>query len=87
MRRGCKGTKCGLNVKGCIMNFYSFGYNKSPPRCVIKMNINRNIKAPMKHFTPSDLSPSEKTLSIIRQIAYTYRAVKINGSTKSYCLN
>lgn len=31
MRRGCKGTKCGLNGKGCIMNFYSFGYNKSTP--------------------------------------------------------
>lgn len=31
MRRGCKGTKYGLNGKGCIMIFYSFGYNKSTP--------------------------------------------------------
>lgn len=41
----------------------------------------------MKHFTQEDLKPSEKTLNIIRQIAYTYRAMRANGSTLSYCLN
>ena len=29
----------------------------------------------MKHFTPEDLKPSEMTLNIIRQIAYTYRVM------------
>ncbi len=41
----------------------------------------------MKLFTPEELKPSEKTLNIIRQIAYTYRVIKINGKMKSYCLN
>ena len=38
-------------------------------------------------FTPEELKPSEKTLALIRQIAYTYRALKINGKMKPYCLN
>lgn len=41
----------------------------------------------MKYFTQEDLNPSEKTLSIIRQIAYTYRVIKENGHKKVYCLN
>ena len=41
----------------------------------------------MKHFTPEDIKPSEQTLSIIRQIAYTYRVVKATGNASSYCLN
>ncbi len=27
----------------------------------------------MKHFTPEEFKPREKTLDLIRQIAYTYR--------------
>lgn len=27
----------------------------------------------MKHFTPDELQPRERTLDFIRQIAYTYR--------------
>lgn len=42
---------------------------------------------PMKHFTPEDLKPSERTLNIIRQIAYTYRVIRINGRNEAYCLN
>ncbi len=43
---------------------------------------------PMKHFTPEDIKPSDATLNIIRQIAYTYRAVKgSNGKAAAYCLN
>ena len=44
---------------------------------------------PMKHFTPEDIKPSEKTLNIIRQIAYTYRVAKGPGSSRgaAYCLN
>ena len=41
----------------------------------------------MKHFTPEDLKPSEMTLNIIRQIAFTYRVMKINGHNEVYCLN
>ncbi|MDD6438368.1 MAG: hypothetical protein PUG09_09955 [Prevotella sp.] len=41
----------------------------------------------MKYFTPEEAKPSEATLNIIRQIAYTYRTFKIKGTTKVYCLN
>ncbi|GAB6982201.1 hypothetical protein [Prevotella dentasini] len=41
----------------------------------------------MQLFTPEELNPSEKTLRLIRQIAYTYRAIQINGKTETYCLN
>ena len=41
----------------------------------------------MKHFTPEDTNPSSKTLNIIRQIAYTYRIIKMNGKNEVYCLN
>lgn len=41
----------------------------------------------MTYFTLEDLKPSEQTLSLIRQIAYTYRTVRINGKIESYCLN
>ena len=42
---------------------------------------------PMKYFTPNELNPSEKTLNIIRQIAHTYRAIRMENITKTYCLN
>lgn len=38
-------------------------------------------------FTSEELKPSEKTLNIIRQIAYTYRFIKINGKMQTFCLN
>ena len=41
----------------------------------------------MKYFTPEELKPSERTLNIIRQVAYTYRVLKMNGKMQSYCLN
>lgn len=41
----------------------------------------------MSKFTQEQLQPSDKTLNIIRQIAYTYRTIKLKGKTVSYCLN
>jgi len=50
----------------------------------------------MQHFTPESdtvatlfpqFSPSEATLNLIRQIAYTYRVVNIEGKDELYCLN
>ena len=42
----------------------------------------------MQYFTHEDLNPSERTLSLIRQIAYTYRVAKTAGAKGNvYCLN
>lgn len=41
----------------------------------------------MKYFTLEEKKPSNKTLSIIKQIAYTYRVMKFNGQNEAYCLN
>lgn len=41
----------------------------------------------MKHSIHEDMNPSEKTINFIKQIAYSYRAIKINGKTEVYCLN
>lgn len=41
----------------------------------------------MFNFTQEDYSPSESTLNVIRQIAYTYRVFNQNGQISSYCLN
>ena len=39
---------------------------------------------PMKHFTPETFKPSEQTLDIIRQYAYTYR---VKNNNQALCLN
>ena len=41
----------------------------------------------MQYFTLEETKPSETTLNIIRQIAYTYRVLKMDGKTLPYCLN
>ena len=41
----------------------------------------------MQYFTQEELKPSEHVLNIIRQIAYSYLTIKVNGRTESYCLN
>ena len=42
----------------------------------------------MKYFTPGALKPSEKTLRLIKEIARSYRVVKMeNGSYVAFCLN
>ena len=41
----------------------------------------------MKYFTQKEALPSEKTLQIIRQIAYTYRVARVNGKNTAFCLN
>ncbi len=39
------------------------------------------------YITPEEIKPSEKTLNIIRQVAYTYRVIEIDGHNEYYCLN
>ncbi len=41
----------------------------------------------MKYFTQEELKPSESTLNFIRQLAYTYRVVRLQNSNEVYCLN
>lgn len=42
----------------------------------------------MKHlFTYEEMRPSERTIRIIKQIAYTYRTIKMNGKYEVFCLN
>lgn len=41
----------------------------------------------MQIFTPEEIKPFEQTLNLIKQIAYTYRAVKMNNKLESFCLN
>lgn len=42
----------------------------------------------MRYFTQEKLNPSERTLEIIKQIAYTYRVIKMaDGTSVPYCLN
>ena len=41
----------------------------------------------MQYFTPEEIRPSERTLNLIRQIAYTYRVLKSSGQPMAYCLN
>lgn len=43
----------------------------------------------MKHIFTSEgkMKPSESTINFIKQIAYTYRAIKMNGRYEIYCLN
>lgn len=43
--------------------------------------------SPMKHFTQEELKPSERTLNIIRQLAYTYRVINVNGHKEVYCMS
>lgn len=38
---------------------------------------------PMQIFTYEEMTPSEKTIQLIKQIAYTYRVV----NRQAYCLN
>jgi len=63
-------------------------YNSSVAKYNISVeSIPTNIVAGFGGFTKEELTPSEKTLNIIRQIAYTYRAMKINGKLETYFLN
>ena len=41
----------------------------------------------MQYFTQEELKPSEHVLNIIRQIAYSYRTINVNGRTEVFCLN
>ena len=50
-------------------------------------NITNQFKLPMKYFTKDEIKPSEQTLNIIRQIAYSYGMMKAGGHKKTYCIN
>lgn len=39
----------------------------------------------MKYFTQEALHPSERTLEPIKQIAYTYRVIKLTDGTQAAC--
>jgi hypothetical protein len=42
----------------------------------------------MTYFTQESLNPSERTIDIIKQIAYTYRVIKMaDGTSIPFCLN
>lgn len=42
----------------------------------------------MTYFTPERLNPSERTIELIKQIAHTYRVIKMaDGTQMPYCLN
>ena len=42
----------------------------------------------MKQYSTSDeMRPSRKTINMIKQRAYTYRAIKMNGRYEAFCLN
>lgn len=41
---------------------------------------------PIKIFTTEELNPSEKTLILIRQLAYSYKTLHLNNK-KVICLN
>lgn len=42
----------------------------------------------MKQYSTSDeMRPSRKTINMIKQIAYTYRSIKMNGRYEAFCLN
>ena len=46
------------------------------------------FKTPMKQYSTSEEQrPSKKTINMIKQIAYTYRAIKMNGRYEAFCLN
>lgn len=38
-------------------------------------------------FTQEKKSPSETTINIIKQIAYTYRCIRLNDECKVFCVN
>ncbi len=42
---------------------------------------------PMKHFTQDEAQPSQRTIDIIKAIAYTYRVMDIKGKMYGFCLN
>lgn len=42
----------------------------------------------MKYFTQDEFRPSESTIRLIKQIAYTYNAMKMtSGKAAALCLN
>lgn len=41
----------------------------------------------MTFFFKEDKQPSARTLNLIRQVAYSYRVMNINGRNEAYSLN
>lgn len=42
---------------------------------------------PMTYFTQEEMTPSITTLNIIRQVAYSFRTVRIDGKVVGVSLN
>ena len=42
---------------------------------------------PMTNFTQEEIKPSEQTLAIIRQMAYSFNFLRLNSVPKQYCLS
>lgn len=78
--------KNNICLKCNIPHKPSLYYQSSVDSCLAKHNIIK--QTPMKHFfTSEEMRPSEKTINLIKQIAYSYRAIKLNGRYEAYCLN
>jgi len=41
----------------------------------------------MGYFTQENKRPSARTIELIRQVAYSYRVVSVNGRNEVYSLN
>ena len=75
-----------MKIKSPKKKFFFALYNKKVWfRVVIIESFKTHL--PMQYFTPDEIRPSERTLNIIRQIAYTYRVMKSNGKPMAFCLN
>ena len=56
---------------------------------LVRLNNINNTQSilPMTHFTPNELKPSEKTLRLIRQIAYSYQVLKNADKPCACCMS
>lgn len=77
--------KWAYKTKKCTSNIIILLYI----RYIIKEIINNKTGLPMKHLFVAGkvMRPSQQTINLIKQIAYTYRVVQINGRNEVFCLN
>lgn len=69
-----------------LEKYFHHLYNKDYRICVNTIE-HLNNNQPMKYFTPEEIQPSERTLNIIRQVAYSYRPVDKDGQLQSIFVN
>ncbi len=56
-------------------------------RLDIRTTTKSQMLPPMNIFTQEKLTPAERTIKFIKQMAYTYRVITIKGKTIPYNLN